>query len=181
MPSEQRKAFGDGYFKEHRVFIVVVGLIRIHNPESDERSPFLTLVQAFHCGEFHRLDFSNLNCGAVTCENGEQYAGNTHDTTYFYGLECKVNMLALEKIPSTYTQYEHAAEAPGGKHGVAEFVNCNRRKCNGPKISHYIAHLVRVEFHPYRVLHPGVGNEYPPSGEGRANDGKPGGCQMTSR
>ena len=90
-------------------------------------------------------------------------------------------MLALEKIPSTYTQYEHAAEAPGGKHGVAEFVNCNRRECNGPEISHYIAHLVRVEFHSDRMLHPGVGNEYPPGGESGANDGKPGGCQMTSR
>ena len=102
MSSEQGQAFGDGYFKEHRVFVVVVGLVRVHYSECYERSSFPTFVESLHGCKFHRLYLGYLHCGTVTCENGEQYSGKAHDTANFYGLECKVNMLALEKIPGAY-------------------------------------------------------------------------------
>jgi cytochrome bd ubiquinol oxidase subunit II len=61
---------------------------------------------------------------------------------------------------------------------VEELGDSHGREGDSCKVHHFISYCFGIESHPYGVLHPGIGDQNPPSGDRCSQSGEPGGCQM---
>ena len=57
---------------------------------------------------------------------------------------------------------------------MKELVDRYRRSCHRPEINHLITHCIGIELHTYRMLHPCVCYENPPSGDRSPQTSQPG-------
>ena len=112
--------------------------------------------------------------------NGENRCNQTEDRTQAQTALGKADVAALDEVPGRDCHDEHGARHVARVDGVHEFGLCPGTRGDFPEVRHFHAHGFEIEFGPYRVHHPGVGDQNPQRREVGAERHKEGHRQMTA-
>ena len=151
-----------------------VGIL-IGHTDDGERCTLLTALEVLHGGELHRLVLSHLIGGEVTGGDGEHRGDDAEGGGELDALERKAIALILQQIVATDTHGDDRPEEPAGDDGVEKLCHSHGVERHGSEVNHLIADGVGIEVHAGRILHPAIGDEDPPCGDGGTEDRHPGG------
>ena len=149
--------------------------ILIGHTDEGERGTLLTALEVLHGGELHRLVLCHLIGGEVTGGDGEDRGDDAEGGGELDALESKAIALILEQVVAANTHGDDSTEEPAGDDGVEELCHSHGIERHGGEVDHLIADGVRIEVHAGRILHPAIGDEDPPGGDGGTEDRHPGG------
>ena len=171
---KERKHAGYLNPEQERVFTIIVSLFfGIQHSDSHQTYLGTSFIKSFYSRQFHRLCLCNLIAGTIARPHCQQRSDQSENSTDLYTGKCKLTVTFLQQEPTADTYNKHTAKHPSGQHRMEKLIDRHRRSCHRPEIYHFITHRIRIELHAYRMLHPCIRNENPPSGNGSSQACQP--------
>ena len=163
---QERKRVGHFPLEKERLDTVIMAFLsRIEQSDGRESLLRAAIIKSFDGCQLHRLRLRHLIGRRVTRHGNDQRREQAEDGSNLNARESHLLMTFLEQIPARYADDEHGSQHPAAQHGVEELDDSYIRKGHFPETArglHLIAHRIRIERHAHRMLHPGVGHQYPP-------------------
>lgn len=161
-------------------FIVVPAFVGVDHAYGHNALRFVTLVESLHCCELHGLGARHIDCGAVAAIERQEHTYESYTTCCLDRPDGEFFVTTFDKEPTADADNEYAGQCPAAENGVDELRDCSGRE-KSPEVSHHVTHLLRIESHADRLLHPRVSHENPECGQRGADSGDPCCGQMEFR
>ena len=117
----------------------------------------------------------------MTGGGSTQRGNQTNDTGNLDALQRQLALAIPHQVPAADGNNEHSTDNPRRDDGMAELIDGKRRERHIEERHHLVAHRVGIELTTHGILHPGVGNQNPPGGDGGTQTREPGGSQVEAR